>query len=110
MAKQSKTTRRPKKHKPATLKYTIHNFEDYEKITADDKTKAFIYFHLINAVKTSISNNTDSVELFNLIDFNSTLSLKKEDWKHSLNKAVDFFADKELYEKAAECRDLISLL
>jgi hypothetical protein len=109
-------TRRTKKHNsgtlkyPVSVKYTIHNFSDYERITEDDNTKAFVYLHLVNAVKRSISTNINSIELFKLTDFNSTLSLKREDWKDSLSNAIGFFADKELYEKAAECKHLISLL
>jgi hypothetical protein len=105
-----KVVRRPKKHNPTPLQYRIKQFSDYESITQMDKTKAFVYVNLIKAIKITIADNADHVELFNLTDYNSIICLKREDWKEPLNKAIEFFADKEMFEMCVECRNLISLL
>ena len=110
MAPKKKPVKRPKKHKPATLQYTIRKFEDYETITEMDQTKAFVYLHLVKAVKDSLPIDAPSVELFYLVGYNSTICLDRSDWKDTLETALTFFAEKELYEKAAECKQLLTKL
>ena len=101
---------RIKKHKPAKLKYTIRNFEEYKILTQNDNTKAFVYMNLIHAVKNSLDQSNESLDLLELTDLNSIITLPRDKWKPTLNRAMEFFSDYELFETCAECKKLIDSL
>jgi endonuclease III-like uncharacterized protein len=45
-----------------------------------------------------IKNNLDNIQLFKIADFNSIISIKKEDINSVLDKAINFYAEKEDYD------------
>ncbi len=106
MKSQSKKT----KHKPASVRYNIHHFDDYKKLTDQSKTKAFVYMNLVKAVKSGVEDNVNTIELFKLADSNISLILPKDSWKTSLSKAIEFFTEKEMFETCTECQKLIELI
>lgn len=99
-----------KKYKPAAVKYTISKLSDYKKITDAANTKSFVYMNLVNAVKTVISEDVQSVDLFKLHGSNVSLSLPRSSWKTSLTKAMEFFTEKEMFETCVECQKLIETI
>jgi protein-arginine kinase activator protein McsA len=38
------------------------------------------------------------------------IELKKDQWKISLEKALEYYVEKEEYDRCIECRDLINKL
>src|ERR1700676_5173860 len=94
--KKMKSQSKKIKHKPASVRYNVHHFDDYKKLTDQSKTKAFVYMNLVKAVKSGVEGNVNTIELFKLADSNISLSLHKNSWKTSLSKAIEFFTEKEM--------------
>lgn len=62
------------------------------------------------AIKEGINRNKKSISLFEVANTEYYIELKKDKWKPSLEKALEYYIKKEEYKKCAECRDLINQL
>lgn len=62
------------------------------------------------AIKEGIAKKKKSINLFEVTNSEYYIELKKEQWKSSLEKALEYYLEKEEYERCAECRDLINKL
>lgn len=71
------------------------------------QTREYVYRHLVRAVKSGVEEKVDIVEIFKIIDSDIAITLPKDRWKISLNKAMEFFTEKEMFEYSAECKKLI---
>ena len=105
-----KGLRQTKKHKPASLKYSISRFSDYHSITVNKKTKVFVYMNLVNALKSAIEEKAEIVDLFKLDGTGSCIAIQKDNWRPALNKAMEFFTEEEMFETCAECKKLIDTI
>lgn len=92
------------------LNVSIVNPEDYDKLIERDDVKEIVFDSLLNAVRYGIDNNMKNVVLFKIKNTSSFLNLERDSWKPGLIKAIDFFADKQKFEEATQCRDLIKVI
>lgn len=97
------------KRKVPILNYSISSFSDYDKLTRSNETKKKIFDNLILAVKDALDNKKSSIDIFKLQDTDYSISLNKEQWKSSIQKAIEFYSSSEIedYEKCLECNKLI---
>jgi len=106
----NQTRRNQKKRKLPELNYTIRRFPDYQTITNNSRTKDFLFINLLPAIRDGISNNLDQVPIVQLRGSNTSVILKKDDWKTSISKAIEFYAAQEKYEQCQKFKELLENL
>jgi hypothetical protein len=74
--------------------------------------KYVVFSELIRFARKLIEQNLDSVQAIMVSNDNDNIVfiLNKSNIQNTLNKAMEFFTDKEEYEKCAEIRDLNILI
>lgn len=75
-----------------------------------DDNEDIVYNRVLVAVREGLECNKDVIKLFELNGTGVYLTSEREDWKPGLENARMYFQEKELYEKCAECRDLMAKL
>ncbi len=83
---------------PKIIRFSIDNKEDFQKLINSDKFMDTLYTEAINSIEDGIKNNLETIQLFRIADFNSIVSIKKENINEVLDRAIDFYADKEDYD------------
>lgn len=75
-----------------------------------DDNEDIVYNRVIVAVKEGIAFGKNVIRLFELNGSGVYLTSEKDDWKPGLENAMQYFEEREEYEKCAECRDLLKQL
>jgi len=83
---------------PKIIRFSIDDKEDFQTLINSEKFMDTLYTEAINSIEDGIKNNLDNIQLFKIADFNSIISIKKEDINSVLDKAIDFYAEKEDYD------------
>jgi len=89
-------------HLPEGMSYSI--------LTETPEIKQIVIDETINAIKDGISKNKKSISLFEVADSEYYIELSKDKWKLSLEHLLEYYVEKEEYDKCIECRDLINKL
>ena len=69
-----------------------------------------VYKSLIEGVSEAIKSNKKEVKLCEVKNSNTYITVEKENWKNSLDSALQFYINKEEYEKCSKIKDLIDKL
>jgi hypothetical protein len=83
---------------PKIIRFSIDNKEDFQRLISSDKFMDTLYTEAVNSIEDGIKNNLDIIQLFKIADFNSIVSIKKQDINEVLDKAIEFYASKEDYD------------
>ena len=89
-----------------TRKIPIISLEDFE--TKSKKRQMFS--SLVENVANGVELNLESVNIAEIKHQNLIISVPKSEWKSGLEKAIDFYVEKEEYEKCSRIKDLIDQL
>ena len=89
-----------------TRKLPIISIEDFE----TKSKKRLMMKSMIDRITEGVELNLDSVNIAEIKNQNLILSLPKSEWKPGLEKAIDFYVEKEEYEKCSRIKDLIDQL
>jgi hypothetical protein len=82
----------------------------YDQLHEIPEVKEVVIEEVIVAVREAIKRKKSSIELFEVANSNYYLELKKDQFKSSLETALEYFIEKEEYDRCIECRDLINKL
>ena len=82
----------------------------YDQLHEIPEVKEVVIEEVIVAVREAIRRKKSSIELFEVANSDYYLELKKDQFKSSLETALEYFVEKEEYDRCIECRDLISKL
>ena len=82
----------------------------YDMLTEVPEVIQVVIDETVVAIKEGIAKKKKSINLFEITNSEYYIELKKEQWKSSLEKALEYYLEKEEYERCAECRDLINKL
>jgi len=90
------------------LNYTVNEFSEYKEISQMPETQKIVFDNMIEAIKFSLESKKESADIFKLNE-DSAVSLSKDKWIPSLEKAITFYSDpeREDYEKCNQCIELI---
>ena len=69
-----------------------------------------VYKSLIEGVTEAIKNNIDRIKLCEVKNSNLYITVEKQDWKESLDSALQYYVNKEEYEKCSKIKNLIDKL
>jgi hypothetical protein len=83
---------------PKIIRFSIEDKEDFQTLIDSEKFMDTLYTEAINSIEDGIKNNLDNIQLFKIADYNSIVSVKKENINFVLDKAIEFYADKEDYD------------
>ena len=72
--------------------------------------KPQVYKSLIEGVSEAIENNADKVKLCEIKNTNTYVTVEKKDWKSSLDRALNFYINREEYEKCSKIKEIINNL
>ena len=89
-----------------TRKLPIISIEDFE----TKSKKRLMMKSMIDRITEGVELNLESVNIAEIKNQNLILSLPKSEWKPGLKKAIDFYVEKEEYEKCSKIKDLIDQL
>ena len=82
----------------------------YDQLHEIPEVKEVVIEEVIVAVREAIKRKKSSIELFEVANSDYYLELKKDQFKISLETALEYFVEKEEYDRCIECRDLINKL
>jgi hypothetical protein len=82
----------------------------YSVLTETPEIIQIVIDETIIAIKEGIVKKKKSIPLFAVANSEYFIELKKDQWKTSLEKALEYYVEKEEYDRCIECRDLINQL
>ena len=69
-----------------------------------------VYKSLIEGVSEAIKTKKNKIRLCEVKNSNIYITVEKQDWKDSLDKALEFYESKEEYEECFKIKNLINKL
>jgi len=106
MVKTRKTMRR----KIPVFKVYVEQGADYSQLTEIPEIQQIVRDEAIYAIKDGIEKHKSSISLFEIAQSDYYIELGKDKWKPTLEKLIEYYAEKEEYDKCVEARDLITKL
>ena len=73
-------------------------------------SKHQVYKSLIDGVSEAIKNNKTEVKLCEVKNSNIFITVEKQEWKNSLDSALQFYIASEEYEECSKIKNLIDKL
>ena len=70
-------------------------------------SKHKVYKSLIDGVSEAIKNNKTEVKLCEVKNSNIFITVEKQEWKNSLDSALQYYINTEEYEQCSKIKDLI---
>ena len=89
-----------------TRKIPIISLEDFE---AKAK-KPLMMKTLVTKIADGIEDNLESVNIAEIKHTDIILSVPKDEWKPGLEKALDFYIEREEYEECSKIKKIINKL
>ena len=89
-----------------TRKIPIISLEDFE---AKAK-KPLMIKTLVASIAEGIEDNLESVNIAEIKHHDIIINVSKKEWKSGLEKAIEYYVEKEEYEQCSKIRDLINKL
>jgi hypothetical protein len=83
---------------------------DYSQLTKIPEIQQAVRDEAVYAIKDGIAKHKSSISLFEIAQSDYYIELGKDKWKPTLEKLIEYYAEREEYDKCAEARDLISKL
>ena len=87
-------------------KIPIISLEDFE---AKAK-KPLMFKTLVTKIADGIEDNLESVNIAEIKHTDIILSVPKDEWKPGLEKALDFYIEREEYEECSKIKKIINKL
>ena len=98
------------KRKVPVFRVSIKPGASFRLLTEIPEIREIVIEETIVAIKEGINKKKKSISLFEIADSDYYVELEKDKWKLSLENAINYYVEKEDYNKCIECRDLISKL
>jgi hypothetical protein len=82
----------------------------YSILTETPEVQQIVVEETIIAIKEGIDKKKKSISLFEVANSEYYIELAKDKWKPSLEHLLEYYLEREEYDKCIECRDLINKL
>jgi hypothetical protein len=106
MVKTRKTMRR----KIPVFRVHVEPGASYSQLTELPEIQQIVRDEAICAIKDGIEKKKSSILLFEIAQSDYYIELGKDKWKPTLEKLIEYYVEREEYDKCAEARDLINKL
>lgn len=98
------------RRKIPVLRISLDDGADYSQLKEVPGIKEVIIEEAIRAIKEGIEKKRSSISLFEVAYSDYYIDLVKDNWKPTLEKALEYYLELEEYDRCAEARDLINKL
>ncbi len=102
--------KRKMKRKIPVLRVSVEPGASYSQLKEVPEIQKVVLEEAVYAIKEGIEKNKPSISLFEVAYSDYYIELKKDKWKPTLEKALEYYIEREEYDKCAETRDLINKL
>lgn len=92
------------------FKVNVQSGASYDQLHEIPEVKEVVIEEVIVAIKDAVKRKKSNIELFEVANSGYYLQLNKDKFKPSLEKAIEYFVEKEEYDRCIEVRDLINKL
>ena len=89
-----------------TRKIPIISLEDFE----TKAKKPLMMRTLVTNIAEGVKDNLESVNIAEIKHTDIILNVPKSEWKGGLEKAIEYYVEKEEYEQCSKIKDLINKL
>jgi hypothetical protein len=96
-----------KKREVTNIELSYRNREDIINLASKKEFVDFVLKDSLKAIDDAIENNLDKVELFNILNLSLIIKLEKSNFKSVLERIMQYYADKEDYDKCIKIQSLI---
>ena len=72
--------------------------------------KLQVYKSLIDGVSEAIKTNKEEIKICEVKNTNTYITVGKQEWKASLDAALQYYVNKEEYEECSKIKELIEKL
>lgn len=69
-----------------------------------------VFFETYNSIKTAIKNKKTEAHVFEINASGTLIIIEKDNWSSALQSVINYYADKDDFEKCIEIRELQSKL
>jgi|TARA_R110000764_G_scaffold85889_1_gene166527 hypothetical protein len=87
-------------------KIPILSLEDFETKSKKD----LVMKSIVDGITEGIELELESISIAEIKHYDIIINASKSEWKPGLEKAMDFYIEKEEYEECSKIRDLINKL
>jgi hypothetical protein len=101
---------RKMRRKVPVFKVTAEPGADYTTLTKIPEIRKAVLDEAVYAIKDGIEKQKTSISLFEIADSSYYIELSKDKWKPTLEHLIEYYVEKEEYDKCVEARDLINKL
>lgn len=98
------------KRRVPVFRVNVRPGASYEMLTEVPGIKEVIIEETVLAIKEGIKKKKKSIPIFEIAGSNYYVEIEKNNWKSSLENAIEYYVELEDYNKCIECRDLINQL
>jgi len=91
---------------PLQVEIKYEDTEELMLLATQDEFVTFMFKNAIAAIKQSIRKNKSECVIFDILNYNLKVAIKKEHYKTFLNKAIKYY---EALEDYAQCSELVTL-
>ena len=98
------------RRKIPVFKVYIEQGASYSQLTELPEIQQIVREEAICAIKDGIKKKKSSISLFEIAQSDYYIELGKDKWKSTLEKLIEYYVEREEYDKCAEARDLITKL
>jgi hypothetical protein len=102
--------KRKMRRKIPVLRVSIEPGASYSQLREIPEIQKVVIEEAVYAIKEGIAKNKSSISLFEVAYSDYYIDLGKDKWKPTLEKALEYYIEREEYDKCAEARDLINKL
>jgi len=102
--------KRKMRRKIPVLRVSIEPGASYSQLREIPEIQKVVIEEAVYAIKEGIAKNKSSISLFEVAYSDYYIDLGKDKWKLTLEKALEYYIEREEYDKCAEARDLINKL
>jgi len=102
--------KRKMRRKIPVLRVSLEHGADYSQLKDVPGIKEVVIEEAISAIKEGIEKKKSSISLFEVAYSDYYIDIKRDKWKSTLEKVLEYYLELEDYDKCAEARDLINKL
>ena len=102
--------KRKMRRKIPVLRVSVEPGASYSQLRELPEIQKVVIEEAVYAIKEGIAKNKSSISLFEVAYSDYYIDLGKDKWKPTLEKALEYYIEREEYDKCAEARDLINKL
>jgi len=99
-----------KRRKIPILRINMNRGINYSVLKDIPEIQHIVLNETICAIKDGVEKDKGSISIFEIADSNCFVELSREKWKSTLKNTMEYFVEREDYNKCIEIRELINKL